>query len=137
MEAENVVANQIVSQVQAEKPINVSHMEAENVVANQIVSQVQAEKPINVSHMEAETDVQIVLIGLIQELDVQNMMDTAQLVLSVFFQTMKEAKLYILIQKKLWLEMLSTLILKDLFMIDHYILVIVIAHIDVVLIIVN
>ena len=60
------------------------------------------------------------------------MMDTAQLVLSVFSQMMKEAKLYILIQKKLWLEMLSTLILKDLSMIDHYILVIVIAHIDVV-----
>ena len=38
-------------------------MEAENVVANQIVSQVQAEKLINVLHMEAETDVQIVLIG--------------------------------------------------------------------------
>jgi hypothetical protein len=36
--------------------------------------------------MEAETDVRIVKIGLIHELDVQNMMDTAQHVLSVFFQ---------------------------------------------------
>jgi hypothetical protein len=33
------------------------------------------------------------------------MMDTVQLVSNVFFQMMKEAKLYILIQKKLWLEM--------------------------------
>ena len=33
------------------------------------------------------------------------MMDIAQLVSSVFSQMMKEAKLYILIQKKLWLEM--------------------------------
>ncbi len=51
--------------------------------------------------MEEEKDVQIVLIGLIQELDVQNMTDIAQLVSNEYFQTMKEAKLYILIQKKL------------------------------------
>ena len=48
MEVENVVANQIVNQVQSEKLTNVSHMEAENVVSNQIVSQVQAENQINV-----------------------------------------------------------------------------------------
>ena len=59
-------------------------------------------------------------------------MDIVQLVSNVFFQMMKEAKLYILIQKKLWLEMLSIQLLKDLSMIDHYIRVIVIAHIDVV-----
>ena len=55
--------------------------------------------------MEEEKDVQIVLIGLIQELDVQNMTDIAQLVSSVSFLMMKEVLLYILIQKKLWLEM--------------------------------
>ena len=32
-------------------------------------------------------------------------MDIAQLVLSEYFQMMKEVKLYILIQKKLWLGM--------------------------------
>jgi hypothetical protein len=82
--------------------------------------------------MEEEKDVQIVLIGLIQELDVQNMTDIAQLVSSVSFLMMKEVLLNMLIQKKLWLEMRSTLILKDLSMIGHYIPVIVIAHIAVV-----
>ena len=104
MEAENVVANWIVKQVHKENPINVSHMEAENVVMNPIVIQVHKENPINVSHMEAETDVQIVSIGLIRELDVQNMMDIAQHVLSVFSLMMTEVRLYTLIQKKLWLE---------------------------------
>jgi hypothetical protein len=41
MEAENVVMNRIVKQVQEKNPINVSHMEAENVVMNLIVKQVQ------------------------------------------------------------------------------------------------
>ncbi len=41
MEAENVVMNQIVKQVQEKNPINVSHMEAENDVMNWIVKQVQ------------------------------------------------------------------------------------------------
>jgi hypothetical protein len=40
MEAENVVMNRIVKQVQETKPINVKHMEAENVVANRIVKKV-------------------------------------------------------------------------------------------------
>ena len=35
-------------------------MEAESDVMNQIVSQVQAEKAINVLHMEVENDVRIV-----------------------------------------------------------------------------
>ena len=65
------------------------------------------------------------------------MMDIAQLVSNVFSQMMKEAKLYIIIQKKLLLEMRSIQILKDLSMIDHYILVIAIALIVVVLIIGN
>ena len=38
MEAENVVMNRIVKQVQETKPINVKHMEAENVVANRYKS---------------------------------------------------------------------------------------------------
>jgi hypothetical protein len=72
--------------------------------------------------MEAENDVQIVNIGPIREVEVQNMTDIVQLVSKEYFQTMKEAKLYILIQKKLWLEMRSIQILKDLSMINHYIL---------------
>jgi hypothetical protein len=70
MEAENVVSNRIVKQVQKENPINVSHMEAENVVSNRIVKQAHKANTINVSHMEAENDVRIVKIGPIQELDV-------------------------------------------------------------------
>jgi hypothetical protein len=70
MEAENVVMNRIVKQVQETNPINVKHMEAENVVANRIVKKVQKAKPINVSHMEVENDVQIVKIGPIREVDV-------------------------------------------------------------------
>jgi hypothetical protein len=70
MEAENVVANRIVKQVQETKPINVKHMEAENDVMNRIVKQVHKVKPINVSHMEAENDVRIVKIGPIQDVDV-------------------------------------------------------------------
>ena len=61
-------------------------MEVEYDVMNSIVNQVLGENPINVKHMEAETDVQIVLIGSIPEVDVQNMMDTVQLVSSVFSQ---------------------------------------------------
>jgi hypothetical protein len=72
--------------------------------------------------MEAESDVRIVKIGPIREVEVQNMTDIVQLVSKEYFQTMKEAKLYILIQKKLWLGMLSMQILKDSFMINHYIL---------------
>jgi hypothetical protein len=41
MEAVSDVANLTVIQAPEEKPINVSHMEAENVVANRIVKQVQ------------------------------------------------------------------------------------------------
>ena len=80
-------------------------MEAETDVMNRIVNQVHEEIPINVSHMEAENDVRIVRIGPIREVEVQNMMGIAQHVSNEYFQTMKEAKLYILIQKKLWLEM--------------------------------
>ena len=72
--------------------------------------------------MEEEFDVRIVKIGPIREVEVQNMTDIVQLVSNEYFQTMKEAKLYILIQKKLWLEMRLTRILKDLSMINHYIL---------------
>jgi hypothetical protein len=61
-------------------------MEAEKDVMNLIVKQVHKANQINVSHMEAECDVRIVRIGLIQGLEVQNMMDTVQLVLNIFFQ---------------------------------------------------
>ena len=61
-------------------------MEVENDVMNQIVKKAQKVKPINVNHMEAESDVRIVKIGQIREVEVQNMTDIAQLVLSVFSQ---------------------------------------------------
>ena len=54
--------------------------------------------------MEVENVVRIVKIGPIQDVDVQNMIDTVQLFSNVYSQMMKEAKLYILIQKKLRLE---------------------------------
>ena len=41
MEVENVVSNLIVKQVQEKIPINVKDMEAENVVMNRTVIQVQ------------------------------------------------------------------------------------------------
>ena len=75
-------------------------MEAENVVSNLIVIQAHEEKPTNVSHMEAENDVRIVKIAPIQDVDVKNMMDIAQLVSSVFFQMMNVVRLSMLIQKK-------------------------------------
>jgi hypothetical protein len=107
MEAETDVMNLDVIQVQEASPINVSHMEAETDVMNLDVKQVHKAKPINVKHMEAENAVPIVSIGLIPELDVQNMMDIVQLVSSVSFRMTNVVRLYIHIQKKLWLEMLS------------------------------
>jgi hypothetical protein len=57
------------------------------------------------------------------------MMVIVQLVSNVFFQMMSAVKLFILIQKKLWLETLSIKTLKDLFMTNHYIQEIVTVHI--------
>ncbi len=63
--------------------------------------------------------------------------DIVQLVSNVFFQMMSAVKLFMRIQKKLWLETLSIKTLKDSFMTSHYIQEIVIAHIGVELKILN
>jgi glycerol-3-phosphate responsive antiterminator len=69
MEVEEDVMNQIVRQVHTVNQINVKHTEVVEGVLNKVVNQVPEKNQINVQHMEEEKDVQIVSIGLIQDVE--------------------------------------------------------------------
>jgi hypothetical protein len=94
--------NQVVKQVPEVIQINVLLMEVAIAVMNLDAQKVQEEKLINVDFMVEVHVVQIVLIGLIPVVVLQNMMDIVQLVSNVFFLMMNVVKLFIYIQKKLW-----------------------------------
>ena len=102
-----------------------------------VVELVLKEVQINVLVMEEVKDVLIVLIGLIQEVVPKNMTDIVQLVLKENFQMILAVLEYMITKKRQWYVTLLIVNLKDLFIINQYIHIIVIVHIEEELIIEN